>query len=164
MGNEYYGRNDYRDYLAHYGVKGMKWKKVKKRALTPEEIKALKRTNLQEHIVDDMNKNAKNKAKLKRLSKKAAGGKAFASGKWGIKRDKHIAVTSGRRVESNVRSFDPNKTYVVSSSGPTVIKGSPVKKGKKIKSKLKSASRKSIKKIAKSASVKKAYNIIEKMR
>lgn len=26
---EYYGNNDWRDYLAHYGVKGMKWKKHK---------------------------------------------------------------------------------------------------------------------------------------
>lgn len=25
--NEYYGNNDYRDYIAHYGVKGMKWGK-----------------------------------------------------------------------------------------------------------------------------------------
>ena len=23
---EYYGNNDWRDYLAHYGVKGMKWR------------------------------------------------------------------------------------------------------------------------------------------
>lgn len=27
---EYYGNNDYRDYLAHYGKKGMKWGKKKK--------------------------------------------------------------------------------------------------------------------------------------
>ena len=26
---EYYGNNDWRDYLAHYGVKGMKWRKHK---------------------------------------------------------------------------------------------------------------------------------------
>lgn len=30
---EYYGNNDYRDYLMHYGVKGMKWgKHLKKKA------------------------------------------------------------------------------------------------------------------------------------
>ena len=27
--SEYYGNNDYRDYLAHYGVKGMKWRNHK---------------------------------------------------------------------------------------------------------------------------------------
>ena len=30
---DYYGNNDWRDYLAHYGVKGMKWRKHKKKDL-----------------------------------------------------------------------------------------------------------------------------------
>lgn len=32
---DYYGNNDYRDYLAHYGKKGMKWGKHVK--LSPQE-------------------------------------------------------------------------------------------------------------------------------
>ena len=121
MGNEYYGRNDYRDYLAHYGVKGMKWKK-KKRALTPEEIRAIRRNRLRERMASNENANARMEARANRDARRArAAENARLSGLSvdSFNGNKDITVTSSRRVQANPVSLAPQER---TKRGKNVIK------------------------------------------
>ncbi len=130
MGNEYYGRNDYRDYLAHYGVKGMKWKKGRK-TLTPEEIRAIRRNRLRERMASNENANARMEARANRLNRVARNG---SSGGSGVKssgsgtladlyaRNRKLEVTSGLRVEANRGQYSPTPRKKRTKLGKNIIK------------------------------------------
>lgn len=139
MGNEYYGRNDYRDYLAHYGVKGMKWKKRKKRALTPREIKMIRRARLQEQIAQNKDRNARDKAMQKKLNKKASKSNGSKGAGQGVEtrkdieaRNRMLAVTSGIRVSN----ANYGQEYENAPTVSPVKKSSPKNSAKKGKAKL----------------------------
>lgn len=128
MGNEYYGRNDYRDYLAHYGVKGMKWKKGRK-TLTPEEIRAIRRNRLRERMASNENANARMEARANRLNRAARNGSSGGSGaKSGgtladlYARNRQLEATSGLRVEANRGQYGPAPKKKRTKLGKNIIK------------------------------------------
>lgn len=130
MGNEYYGRNDYRDYLAHYGVKGMKWKKGRK-SLTPEEIRAIRRNRLRERMVANENNNARMEARANRLNRATRSGSSGGSGakSSGVgtladlyARNRQLEVTSGLRVEANRGQYGPAPKKKRTKLGKNIIK------------------------------------------
>lgn len=167
MGNDYFGRNDYRDYLAHYGVKGMKWKKRKRRSLTPEEIRAIRRNRLREQMARDMNANAKMEARVKARSKKSAGKSGGSEGGSLASlyaKNRRLAVMSGIRVGSNDGSYDPNASVENNSAEKKKGKKS-VKIGKKqAKAKLAKMLGSTIKTVKGKANSKSVFVAMSKMR
>lgn len=169
MGNDYYGRNDYRDYLAHYGVKGMKWKKRKRRSLTPEEIRAIRRNRLRMLAERDMTEDANNRARARSLR---SGGGSKGSGKSGggainteaIQRmNRRLAVTSGLRVQQNRGvEYDNINSY---PKEKRVKPNKPVKLGKKkAKAKLAKMLGSTIKTVKGKARNKSVFDAMSKMR
>lgn len=174
MGNDYYGRNDYRDYLAHYGVKGMKWKKRKRRSLTSEEIRAIRRNRLRQQMARDMDADARNRARAERLNKKARSSSGGASGGKGAKggtiediyrRNRMLATTSGLRVEANRGQYEPISASDVKPASKNGSAKKPVKLGKKkAKAKLAKMLGSTIKTVKGKARSKSVFDAMSKMR
>lgn len=107
---EYYGNNDYRDYLAHYGKKGMKWKKRKKRLLLPDagvyDKKLLrKRKSLDGLVGSKKDKNALDE--LRGDAKSVSAAPAPASGGGSRLTNSHKSVVSSVMVQANETNMDP---------------------------------------------------------
>lgn len=173
MGNDYFGRNDYRDYLAHYGVKGMKWKK-KRGGFSAAEIKAIRRNRLRQQMARDMDADARNRARAEMLNKKARSKSGGAGGGKGAKggtiediyrRNRMLATTSGLRVEANRGQYEP---ISASDVKPASKKGSAkksVKLGqKKAKEKIAKMIDSSFKSVKGKARSKSVFAAMSKMR
>lgn len=127
----YYGNNDFRDYkyLMHYGVKGMKWGKRKKRSLidvltgNDYKKKALQEQQLADKVKTGYSKDNKNnfnnsKAKYKtHLNKSSAYRKKAEKSVLGtLRRIGKSTVSKVKKfIDNNVGTYKPGKDTVILS-------------------------------------------------
>lgn len=125
MNDEYYGSNDYRDYLSHYGVKGMKWKNH--RYVTEEIV----RGGVRMRVIRDRKGRpigyapaSPNRRVVKKLKDKDSTSKNKKSKSGGVSKgayefkpivDKSLAVTSNKMVQKNQVNLMPGESLMTKS-------------------------------------------------